>query len=34
MILNIYNKDTLEIVGRPVISSLEDFEKNPNLYEH
>ena len=32
MILNIYNKDTLEIIGRPVISSLEDFEKEPNLF--
>ena len=32
MILNIYNKDTLEIIARPVISSLEDFEKNPNLF--
>ena len=32
MIVNIYNKDTLEIIGRPVISSLEDFEKEPNLF--
>ena len=32
MILNIYNKDTLEIIGRPVISSLEDFKKEPNLF--
>ena len=32
MILNIYNKDTLEIIARPVISSLENFEKNPNLF--
>lgn len=32
MILNIYNKDTLEIIGRPIISKLEDFEKNPNLF--
>ena len=32
MILNIYNKDTLEIIGRPVVSSLEDFEKDPNLF--
>ena len=32
MIINIYSKDTLEIIGRPVISSLEDFEKNPNLF--
>ena len=32
MIVNIYNKDTLEIIGRPVISSLEDFEKDPNLF--
>ena len=32
MILNIYNKDTLEIIGRPVVSSLEDFEKEPTLF--
>lgn len=32
MIINIYSKDTLEIIGRPVISSLEDFEKEPNLF--
>ena len=32
MIVNIYNKDTLEIIGRPVISSLEDFKKEPNLF--
>ena len=32
MIINIYSKDTLEIIGRPVISSLEDFEKNPTLF--
>ena len=32
MIINIYNKDTLKIIGRPVISSLEDFEKEPNLF--
>ena len=32
MIVNIYSKDTLEIIGRPVISSLEDFEKDPNLF--
>ena len=32
MIINIYSKDTLEIIGRPVISSLEDFEKDPNLF--
>ena len=32
MIVNIYSKDTLEIIGRPVISSLEDFEKEPNLF--
>ncbi|WP_455036721.1 hypothetical protein [Leptotrichia massiliensis] len=32
MILKIYNKDTLEIIGRPVVSSLEDFEKDPNLF--
>lgn len=32
MIINIYNKETLEIIGRPVISSLEDFEKEPNLF--
>ena len=32
MIINIYNKETLEIMGRPVISSLEDFEKDPNLF--
>ena len=32
MIINIYDKNTLEIIGRPVISSLENFEKNPNLF--
>jgi len=32
MITNIYSKDTLEIIGRPVISSLEDFGKDPNLF--
>ncbi len=32
MIINIYSKDTLEIIGRPVISNLEDFEKEPNLF--
>ena len=32
MIVNIYNKDTLEIIGRPVISSLEDSESDPNLF--
>lgn len=32
MIINIYDKNTLEIIGRPVISSLEDFEKEPNLF--
>ena len=32
MIINIYSKDTLEIIARPVISSLEDFEKEPNLF--
>ena len=32
MILNIYNKNTLEIIARPVISSLENFEKEPNLF--
>ena len=32
MILNIYDKNTLEIIARPVISSLENFEKNPNLF--
>ena len=32
MIINIYSKDTLEIIARPVISSLENFEKEPNLF--
>lgn len=32
MIINIYSKDTLEIIGRPVISSLENFEKDPKLF--
>jgi len=32
MIINIYNKDTLEIIARPVISGLEDFKKEPNLF--
>ena len=32
MIINIYDKNTLEIIGRPVISSLENFEKEPNLF--
>ena len=32
MIINIYDKNTLEIIGRPIISNLEDFEKNPTLF--
>lgn len=32
MILNIYNKNTLEIIARPVISSLEEFKENPGLF--
>ena len=32
MILNIYNKDTLKIIARPIISNLEDFKKEPNLF--
>ncbi len=32
MIINIYNKETLEIMGRPVISSLEDFKANPKVF--
>ena len=32
MILNIYDKNTLEIIARPVISRLEDFKKEPNLF--
>ena len=32
MIINIYDKNTLEIIGKPVISSLEDFEKEPTLF--
>ena len=32
MIINIYSKDTLEIIGRPVISSLEDFKANPKVF--
>ena len=32
MIINIYSKDTLEIIARPVISGLEDFEKEPTLF--
>ena len=32
MIVNIYSKDTLEIIGRPVVSGLEDFKKEPNLF--
>mgnify|MGYP000895838034 CR=1 FL=1 len=32
MIINIYDKNTLEIIGRPIISNLEDFKKEPNLF--
>ena len=32
MIINIYDKNTLEIIGRPVVSGLEDFKKEPNLF--
>ena len=32
MIINIYDKNTLEIIGRPVVSGLEDFEKEPTLF--
>ena len=32
MIINIYSKDNLEIIGRPVISSLEDFKDDPTLF--
>ena len=32
MIINIYDKDTLGIIAKPVITNLEDFEKNPNLF--
>ena len=28
----IYDKKNLEIIARPVITNLEDFEKNPNLF--
>ena len=32
MILNIYNKNTLEIIARPVITNLEDFKENPTMF--
>ena len=32
MIINIYDKNTLEIIGRPIISNLEDFNKEPTLF--
>ena len=32
MIINIYDKNTLEIIGRPIISNLEDFKKEPTLF--
>ena len=28
----VYDKKSLEIIARPVITNLEDFEKNPNLF--
>lgn len=28
----VYDKNTLKIIARPVITNLEDFEKNPNLF--
>ncbi len=32
MIVNVYDKKNLQIIARPVATSLEDFEKNPNLF--
>ncbi|ERL26242.1 MULTISPECIES: hypothetical protein [unclassified Leptotrichia] len=32
MIINIYDKNTLEIIGRPIISNLEDFKKESTLF--
>ena len=32
MIINIYDKNTMEIIGRPIISNLEDFKKEPTLF--
>jgi len=32
MIINIYDKETLGIIAKPVITNLEDFEKEPNLF--
>ena len=32
MIINIYNKNTLQVVAHPVVTSLEDFKDNPVLF--
>ena len=32
MIVNIYDKNNLQVVAHPVATSLEDFEKDPNLF--
>ena len=32
MIVNIYNKNTLQVVAHPVATSLEDFKNNPALF--
>ena len=32
MIVNIYDKNTLQVVAHPVVTSLEDFKNNPILF--
>ena len=32
MIINIYDKNNLQVVARPVVTSLEDFKDNPILF--
>jgi len=32
MIINIYDKNNLQVVARPVVTSLEDFKDNPVLF--
>lgn len=32
MIINIYNKNNLQVVAHPVVTSLEDFKNNPILF--
>ena len=32
MIVNIYDKNTLQVIAHPVVTSLEDFKDNPVLF--